>query len=128
MVLKNVFIAIVCVVFLAWSGTAGADEYRPNQLLNLDLSKAVFSPIRLGPPAAFAPVPVEAEADSEGSVAQGRVSHLVRSQIRPVHDKSYAVAHSRLARRHSDPLDAQAFDARIQIWPCRSGGICNWKR
>jgi len=24
--------------------------------------------------------------------------------------------------------DAQALDTRIQVWPCRSGGICNWKR
>jgi hypothetical protein len=35
---------------------------------------------------------------------------------------------TKLARRHTNPLDAQAFDTRIQVWPCRSGGICNWKR
>jgi len=34
----------------------------------------------------------------------------------------------KLARLHGNPLDAQAFDTRIQVWPCRSGGICNWKR
>jgi len=33
-----------------------------------------------------------------------------------------------LARRHGNPLDAQAFDTRIQVWPCKSGGICDWKR
>jgi hypothetical protein len=32
------------------------------------------------------------------------------------------------AHRHTSPLDAQAFDTRIQVWPCRSGGICNWQR
>jgi hypothetical protein len=39
-----------------------------------------------------------------------------------------AAAKTKLARRHGNPLDAQAFDTRIQVWPCRSGGICNWKR
>jgi hypothetical protein len=32
------------------------------------------------------------------------------------------------AHHHTSPLDAQAFDTRIQVWPCRSGGICNWQR
>ena len=35
---------------------------------------------------------------------------------------------AKLARQHTNPLDAQAFDTRIQVWPCSSGGICNWKR
>ncbi|WP_298261718.1 hypothetical protein [Bradyrhizobium sp.] len=50
------------------------------------------------------------------------------------------VAHARTARpaRHAphrlvalhgrNPMEAQARDTRIQVWPCRSGGICNWKR
>jgi hypothetical protein len=38
------------------------------------------------------------------------------------------VARTRLARRHTNPLDAEAFDTRIQVWPCRTGGICDWKR
>jgi hypothetical protein len=38
------------------------------------------------------------------------------------------VARTKLARHHRNPLDAQAFDARIQVWPCKTGGICNWKR
>jgi len=25
-------------------------------------------------------------------------------------------------------LDAEAFDMRIQVWPCKSGSICNWQR
>jgi hypothetical protein len=37
-------------------------------------------------------------------------------------------ARARLAHRHGNPLDAQASDTRIQVWPCRSGGICNWSR
>lgn len=27
-----------------------------------------------------------------------------------------------------NPMEAQARDTSIQVWPCRSGGICNWKR
>jgi hypothetical protein len=38
------------------------------------------------------------------------------------------VARTKLAHLQRNPLDAQAFDARIQVWPCKSGGICNWKR
>jgi len=34
----------------------------------------------------------------------------------------------KLARRHGNPLDAQALDTRIQTWPCKSGGICDWKQ
>jgi hypothetical protein len=37
-------------------------------------------------------------------------------------------ARVKLAHRRGNPLDAQAMDTRIQTWPCRSGGICNWKR
>jgi hypothetical protein len=35
---------------------------------------------------------------------------------------------SLVALHGRNPLDAQARDARIQVWPCKSGGICNWKR
>lgn len=43
-------------------------------------------------------------------------------------EKLRGAARIKLARRHSNPLNAQAFDTRIQAWPCNSGGICNWKR
>jgi hypothetical protein len=35
---------------------------------------------------------------------------------------------SLMARHRGNPLDAQALDTRVQVWPCKSGGICNWKR
>jgi len=144
MVLKNVVTAAACSVLLALSGSALADDYRPNQFLGLDLSTAVLSPKRLGPPAEFAPVPVEAQAD-RGEGAQARVEpkaapkiaesrpapHIVVRNARAVHARSEqprGAARTRLAHRHGNPLDAQAFDTRIQVWPCRSGGICNWKR
>jgi hypothetical protein len=43
-------------------------------------------------------------------------------------EKPRAAARTKLARRHSNPLDAQARDTRIQTWPCTSGGICDWQR
>lgn len=43
-------------------------------------------------------------------------------------EKPHGAARTKLARRHTNPLDAQALDTRIQVWPCRSGGICDWKR
>ena len=144
MVLKNVLTAAACSVLLALSGSALADEYRPDQFLGLDLSTAVLSPKRLGPPTEFAPVPVEADADRGGDGAQARVEPKAVPKIaasRPEPDivvRNTHVAHARsehpraartrVAHRHGNPLDAEAFDTRIQVWPCRSGGICNWKR
>jgi hypothetical protein len=150
MVLKNVFLAGACTMLLAWSGVSIADEYHPDQFLGLDLSKAVLSPKPLGPPAAFAPVPVEAKTDrGEGQQAEAdhirhpRV-HVARSRMAISQPKLHAkpkarlaqvsrkkphpAPHIRLARQHRNPLDAQAMDTRIQVWPCKSGGICNWKR
>ena len=71
MILKNVFIAMLCTTLLAWSGLSMADEYRPDEFLGLDFSKAVLSPKRLGPTSEFAPVAVEARTDpgSEGACA-----------------------------------------------------------
>jgi hypothetical protein len=150
MVLKNVLLAGACTVLLAWSGVSVADEYRPDQFLGLDLSDAVLSPKPLGPPAAFVPVEAKTDRGSEGQQAsaehirQPRI-HVTRPKIalsRPkvrVAEPKVRVAHVwskkphpaapvRLARQHRNPLDAQAMDTRIQVWPCRSGGICNWKR
>jgi hypothetical protein len=135
MVLKNGLIAFACAVLLASSGLAAADEYRPDQFLGLDLSKAVLSPKRLGPPAEFAPVPVEAKADRGGEATQASAepkseSRTVIRRDRVAHRAAppHSPARTRLAHRHGNPLDAQAFDTRIQVWPCRSGGICDWKR
>jgi hypothetical protein len=151
MVLKNVLLAGACTMLLAWSGVSVADEYRPDQFLGLDLSKAVLSPKPLGPPAAFAPVPVEAKSDrgSEGQQAEAKHIrhprvHVARSRMAVSQPKLHAQPKARLAqisskrphhaappvrlaRQHRNPLDAQAMDTRIQVWPCRSGGICNWK-
>ena len=157
MVLKNVFAATVCTVLLASSGLLMADEYRPDEYFGLDLSRAVLSPRPLGPATEFAPVPLEAKTDrdSEGVPAnaepkavvhEATVAHrnqraqpsepkagpkMVLRKTRIAHPrvaKARSAVRTRLAQSHGNPLDAQAFDTRIQVWPCRSGGICNWKR
>ncbi|WP_342733042.1 hypothetical protein [Bradyrhizobium sp. B117] len=137
MVLKSVpFAAIVLV--LAWGGLARADDYKPDEYLSLDLSKAVLSPKRLGPETQFAPVALQAKGGNE---AQARVEPMdvpKKVAAERVHVPEPKVAHARsaqprgaartkLAHRRGNPLDAQAMDTRIQTWPCRSGGICNWK-
>src|SRR4051812_18480037 len=135
MVLKNAFVAALCIGSLASSGLAMADEYRPDEFLGLDLSQAVLSPKRLGPDAKFAPVPIEARADRADPKADRKIvrtTRIVAHKVRTVRvaekPKPRPPARVKLARRHSNPLDAQAADTRIQTWPCRSGGICNWQR
>jgi hypothetical protein len=50
-----------------------------------------------------------------------------KPRVAQVHvEKPRTPARAKLARR-SNPLNAQAMDTRVQTWPCRSGGICNWK-
>jgi len=136
MALKNVFAAFICTTLLAWSSLSMADEYRAGELLGgLDLSKAVLSPKLLGPTSQFAPVPVGVKADP-GNRGEARVVPKAepRITIRKTHIAHMRVKRSRgalptkLAHRHGNPLDAQAFDTRIQVWPCKSGGICNWRR
>ncbi|HZC97991.1 MAG TPA: hypothetical protein VE267_18045 [Bradyrhizobium sp.] len=145
MVLKNAFAAALCTGLLALCGAAMADEYRPDEYFGLDLSKAVLSPKRLGPETQFAPVPVEAKAD-RGSDAQARAEPateplVATRKVKTVHISAERPraparvnapapvnARAKLARRHRNPLDAEAHDTRVQTWPCRSGGICNWQR
>ncbi len=147
MVLKNLFPAVLCTLLLGWSSAFAADAYRPDQFLGLDLSRAVLSPKPLGPPAEFAPVPVQAQGDRAAESAQAhagpsaetaaapkvavRQPRIVMHRTRVAHlraDKPRGAARTKLAHRHGNPLDAQAFDTRVQVWPCRSGGICNWQR
>jgi hypothetical protein len=132
MILKNGFKAALCAGLLAWAGLTSAAEYSPSEFLGLDLSKAVLSPKPLGPPAQFAPVPIEANSGSP--VAQARAepkpvaTTVVRkSKVAERTEKPRGTARIKLARRHSNPMDAQASDRRIQVWPCNTGGICNWQ-
>jgi hypothetical protein len=145
MVLKNAFVAAVCTGLLALAGPAMAAEYRPAEYLKLDLSKALLSPKRIGPEARFGPVRIEArsdeaqaestDADLEASVwpkPPPRKAHVakttVKTSVKPSAEPPRAAARAKLAKRHSNPRDAEARDTRIQTWPCRTGGICNWQR
>nr|WP_249806312.1 hypothetical protein [Bradyrhizobium sp. 1] len=136
--MKSVHFAVAIALVLAGGGIARADDYKPSEYFGLDLSKAVLSPKRLGPETQFAPVALEAKGGNEAQaraepvdvpkkvvakrvrVAEPKVAHANRAQPR-------GAARTKLAHRRSNPLDAQAMDTRIQTWPCRSGGICNWK-
>nr|WP_233287243.1 hypothetical protein [Bradyrhizobium oropedii] len=141
--MKSVLVATVCTAWLALGGVAFADDYRPSEFFSLDLSQAVLSPKRLGPPAQFEPVPVEAKTDrspdqhanAEPKVEEPKVApqkavrtSRVTAQPEPKRAAARVPARAKLARRHSNPLDAEARDVRIQTWPCRTGGICNWQR
>ncbi len=145
--LKPVVPALIGAVLLAAGSFAMADEYRADEFLGLDLSKAVLSPKPLGPATHFAPVAVEARSDarsdrSEANWARNELKTEPKKvavqdvQVRPPRhvthvaaEKPKGAARIKLAHRHrSNPLDAQAMDTRIQKWPCRSGGICDWKQ
>ena len=143
MALKNAFIAVTCAVLLGWSGVSIAGEYHPDQFLGLDLTRAVLSPKRLGPTAEFEPFPVQARDDRESENPQARAEPTAEPRLHtqsprmadlPVEEpqvrveKPRVVPRTKVAHRHGNPLDAQAFDTRVQVWPCKSGGICNWKR
>ena len=67
------------------------------------------------------PKALSQKAESKMALRKTRIAH-------PRLAKARSAIRTRLAQSHGNPLDAQAFDTRIQVWPCRSGGICNWKR
>ena len=100
-------------------GSASAADYRPDEFLTLDLSKAVLSKTPLGPPTQFAPVAVEAKGDRGSEPAWARNDlklepkrvpiRTVRAAQphRPTHVasvKRHGAARVRLAHRHGDPL------------------------
>lgn len=139
MVLKSGSFAVAVALVIAWGGIARADDYKPDEYLGLDLSKAVLSPKRLGPETQFAPVALEARGSNEAQARAEPVDVPKKVAAERVHVPEPKVAHTkstqprgtartRLSHRHGNPLDAQARDTRIQTWPCRSGGICNWQR
>src|SRR5882757_2884306 len=66
MALKSAFTAVCCAAILA-AGSSWADQYRPDEFLTLDLSKAVLSPKPLGPPTQFEPMRGEAKTDPQSN-------------------------------------------------------------
>ena len=140
MVLKFI-VPIVLGAALLNGTVAMAADYRPDEFLMLDLSKAVLSPKPLGPEAYFEPLPVEAKTDPQADQAVAATQPEARPDVppgvatprvrvaRPL-GKPRGTARTQLAHRRGNPLDAQAMDSHIQTWPCRpgSGGICGWKK
>jgi hypothetical protein len=143
MILKRVFGAtVIGAMALVWSGASIADEYRTDDFLGLDLSRAVLSPEPLGPPASFTPGPLDVTVDREINrvhvdaepaaapkvvVRSAGAAHPRVNQTRHV-TQPRLLARTKFAHHHGNSLDAQALDTRIQVWPCKSGGICDWKR
>jgi hypothetical protein len=147
MVPKSLFSALLGLALLIGSGAMAA-EYRPDDFLTLDLAKAVLSPNPLGPPAQFGQVPVEAKSGAKPDATPDRAAEAAPAPAAPsppakkVAVERVSVAHPRVAHVHAEkprgaartklahrnPLNAQAMDTRIQAWPCKSGGICNWKQ
>lgn len=132
MVRKSAIAAVLCTGLLMPGSAALADEYRAGELFSLDPSSALLSPKRLGPETQFAPVRIEARTDRKPVKTERVVVRKTPERTADVAqvrvEKPRAAARAKLARRHSNPLDAQARDTRIQTWPCRSGGICDWQR
>jgi hypothetical protein len=135
---------------LLLAGAAMAADYRADEFLGLDLSKAVLSPKPLGPATEFASIPVPAKAEVAKAKSDEARTDVAKSDeaaeaprmraepeagrrrgtrvARVRSEKPRGAARIRLAHRHGNLLDAQAFDTRIQTWPCKSGGICDWKQ
>jgi len=156
MVLKLSWLAAIGVAGLAWSGLSAAQQYRADELLHLDLSRAVLSPKPLGPAASFAPGPLAVTIDRGSFAAQANAQSVVEPKIESktepkpvatavVHTESKSTTRTALKTAASriraadapravvaldrrNPVEAQARETRIQVWPCKSGGICSWKR
>jgi hypothetical protein len=167
MVSNRVCFAAFGVVILAWSGLSAAQQYRPGEYLNLDLSRAVLSPKPLGPAAGFAPGPLDVTVDRGNNAARASAELVVdpktvatatvhaendstsnnstpknfapktalrtaASGLRAAHASAERSAPHKpralVALHGRNPLEAQARETAVQTWPCKSGGICNWKR
>jgi hypothetical protein len=152
MVPKNLFIAAIGVAALAWNGLSAAQQYRANEFLNLDLSRAVLSPKPLGPAASFAPGPLNVTVDRGNNAVQANTESVAdpisesksaptataHVESKPTTKTTLKTAASGIRAAHKpralialhqrNPVEAQARDAAVQVWPCKSGGICNWKR
>lgn len=152
MVLRGICSAALGAALMLACGTVWAADYRPDQFLDLDLSKVALSPKRLGPPTTFTKVPIEVKSEYSGlldsndarKVAVERVkaapTHVAKRtpprhhRMRLAHarpEKPRHLARIRVAHRHHcNPLNAAAMSPSIQKWPCNPGygGICTWRR
>ncbi len=106
MVPRNIFIAVVGASLLAWSGLSIADEYRPDEFLGLDLSRAVLSPKPLGPGAGFAPGPLDVSIARGKNGLQARTEPTAEPKT-AVHGTRVAAAAAQHASNEARPSPAQ---------------------
>jgi len=121
MVLKAIFPALVGAALIA-GGAASAADYRADEFLGLDLSKAVLSPKPLGPTTTFAPVAVEAKTDArsdakgDGVLARRDAKKVAVERVRgaPVRTELTSAARhdGRLARARSEKATSGSSTAR----------------
>jgi len=150
MVPRKLFIIVIGVAALAWSGLSAAQQYRADELLSLDLSRAALSPKPLGPAASFAPGPLNVTVDRGNNAVQANTESVVdpksdsapaataHAESKPMTKTALKTPASGIHAAHKprslvalhgrNPVEAQARETRIQVWPCKSGGICGWKR
>ena len=152
MALRHISIIVVSAAVLAVSGLSMAEQYRPDEYLSLDLSRAVLSPSLLGPAQTFTPGPLDVIVDGADNSVHAIAAPPVESEITPhfaaepmrrrlrASASGVRAAHARVERsaphksralvalHGRNPLEAQARDNGIHVWPCKSGGICSWKR
>src|ERR1700728_3737680 len=83
MVLNRVCFAAFGAMILAWSGLSVAQQYRANEFLNLDLSRAVLSPKPLGPAASFAPGPLNVTVDRGNNAVQANTESVADPKSAP---------------------------------------------
>jgi hypothetical protein len=107
MVLTKMFPALVGAVLLSAGATSMAADYRADEFLGLDLSRAVLSPKPLGPTNEFAPLPVEAKSDAKGDIAKRDVaksdpakSDIANSETANSHRRAVAVRSEPRAAPH----------------------------
>jgi hypothetical protein len=75
---------------------------------------------------------VHAEKEPVARAAVRAMPRIAASGLRAAHARAERPAvhqpRALVALHGRNPVEAQARETRIQTWPCKSGGICDWKR
>jgi hypothetical protein len=78
------------------------------------------------------PMANEIKPAANPALAQRTVAPHVRVAHARAEPPAPHKPHALVGLHGRNPVEAQAQDTgnrtRIQVWPCKSGGICNWKR
>ena len=73
---------------------------------------------------------VHAESKAAANAEPAKATAAPRMRVAHVRaERTASHKPRRLVALHGrNPMEAQARDTSIQVWPCKSGGICSWKR